>query len=166
MRRGRSQSFAIRGIAWTRREHRSTSDGRDLHHDLLNIGRSWSSSRSAQHRTSLTSSGRTLRSRLDPSAIGEFAWWNRRQSSIRRSTNDQDHDRGAIVARSWRDRGPIAARSWPDRGPIAAKMQDIRRRNWSWFVAELKPRSSPQGTAPTTPSNNAHDRFQWPRFRA
>ena len=26
--------------------------------------------------------------------------------------------------------------------------------------------SSPQGTSPTTASNNAHDRFQWPRFRA
>ena len=58
------------------------------------------------------------RSRRDQATIGEFAWWNRHQSSRHRSTNDQDHDRG-----------PIAARSLPDRGSIAAKMQDIRRRN-------------------------------------
>ena len=80
------------------------------------------------------------RSRRNRAAIEEFTWWNRRQSSGRRSTNDQDHDRGPIAARSWHDHGPIAARSWSDRGaivaqlrldrgPIAAKMHDIRRQN-------------------------------------
>ena len=58
------------------------------------------------------------RSWCDRAAIGEFTWWNRRQSRGRRSTNDQDHDRGPIVVRLWRDRGPIVA-----------KMHDIQRRN-------------------------------------
>ena len=34
-----------------------------------------------------------------------------RGPSGRRSTNDQDHDRGPIVVRSWPNRGPIVARS-------------------------------------------------------
>ena len=35
--------------------------------------------------------------------------------------------------------------------------------NPSGFCAELKPRRRVQGIVPTTPSNDAHDRFNWPR---
>ena len=100
----------------------SSSDGRDLarwehrvDRDLIFIGRLRSFLEELHDRGPIE-----LRSRRNRAMIGEFAWWNRRQSSRHRSTNDQDHDRGPIVARSWPDRGPIAARSWPDRGPIAA----------------------------------------------
>ena len=84
-------------------------------------------------------------------------------SSIgRRSTKDQDHDRGPIAARSWRDRDPIVARSWPDRGGNRGDLE-----------AKLKPWPSPicrgieatihaQGIAPSTSSNRLHNHLNCP----
>ena len=51
------------------------------------------------------------RSRRDRAAIGEFTWWRAGQSNGRRSTNNQDHDHGPIVAQSRPDRCPIVAQS-------------------------------------------------------
>ena len=80
----------------------SSSDGRDLarwehrvDRDLIFIGRFRSFVEELHDRGTIEP-----RSRRDQAAIGEFTWWNRCQSSGRRSTNDQDHDRGPIVAQS------------------------------------------------------------------
>ena len=55
------------------------------------------------------------------------------------------------------------ARSWSDRGAkiveIGAKFTAEFGQNWRG----IQPLSSPSATAPTTPSNDAHDRFNWPR---
>ena len=64
----------------------------------------------------------------------------------------QDHDRRTIEARSRRDRGPIVAKIG---GFLTAKSGQNRRR--------IEALSLPSATAPTTPSNDAHDRFNWPR---
>ena len=64
----------------------------------------------------------------------------------------QDHDRRTIVARSRRDRGPIVANIG---GFLTAKSGQNQR--------GIEALSSPSATAPTTPSNDAHDRFNWPR---
>ena len=80
-------------------------------------------------------------SRRDRAAIGEFTWWNHRQSIGRRSTNGQDHDRG----------------------PIVAKMVAI----WSKFKAKFTANSGasnrPEGIAPMTLANRLHDRSNDPR---
>ena len=73
---------------------------------------------------------------------------------------------GNLGPRSNPDRGSIVARSCSDRDAkiveIGAKSTaEIGQNCWGIEAA-----SSPQGTASTKPSNNAHDRFQWPRFRA
>ena len=118
---GRLQPFAIGGTTRSSDFHRtaaiirdlfdargaiiiggSSSDGCDLprwehrvDRDLIFIGRFRSFVEELHDRGLIEP-----RSRRDRAAIGEFTWWNRCQSSGRRSTNDQDHDRGAIVARS------------------------------------------------------------------
>ena len=71
------------------------------------IERSWPSSHLKIDRTAWRSCGRTPRSRLDRAAIGEHTWWNRCHSRWGRSTNDHDHDRGAIVTLSRLDRGSL-----------------------------------------------------------
>ena len=99
------------------------------------------------------------------------------------------HDRIAIERRSHSFRGGIAsrrpdddrrstrtkimARSWPDRGPIVARSRPDRAENQAFFEAKLKlilrgieATTHAPGSASMTPSNDAHDRFQWPRFRA
>ena len=124
MRRGRSWSFAIRSIAWTRREC------------PISIGRSWSSSRAAQHRMVQTSRGRTPRSRSDRAAIAARS--NRDRGTIeprshifhRRITptgsdSGRPRSRTTIDARSWPDRGLIVARSCLDRALFEAKFKAI-----------------------------------------
>ena len=79
---------------------------------------------------------------------------------------DQTTFPGASRARSTPDRSPIAARSWSIVAKIVAFLEANLKPNPRGFFAELKPRRRTQRLVPTTPSNDAHDRFQWPRFRA
>ena len=142
MRRGRSRSFAIRSIAWNFLARRifitiRPSDGR--RHTTKNSDRSPIVTRSRRDRSSIVP-------RLDLLS-------SRNHSKLRRwrLTEIQIHDRRSIMAWSWPDRATIWAR-------VEAKLKSI--------LCGIEAASSPQRIAPTTSSNNAHDRFHRPRFRA
>ena len=171
----RPRSFAIRGTTRSSNTNRtaaivrnhgdargailiggSSSDRRDLarwehrvDHDLIIIGRFRSFVEELHDRGPIEP-----RSRRDRAATGEFTWWNRHQSSGR-STNDQDHDRGPIVTRSWPNRGPIVARSRLKcmifEGEIEADLlwnwsHDTRPRNRPLDTIKPPPRSPPLPT--------------------
>ena len=112
---GDARSLLVRPISITRTAANRADHGDRADHDrlylhrmaldrpdLLPLWRRVDLSRALDfHRTMEDNRGRTPRSRFDRAAIGELTWWNRRHSSGQRSTNDLDHDRGPIVARSW-----------------------------------------------------------------
>ena len=67
---------------------------------------------------------------------------------------------GNLGPQSNPDRGSIVARSWSDRG---AKIVEIGAKSTAeigQMCCRIEAASAPQGTASTTPSNDAHDRFQ------
>ena len=84
---------------------------------------------------------------------------------------EEVHDLSPIEPQSRRDRQAIdealASRLTPDRGENCGGNRGLFETNLklnpSGFFAELKPRRRVQGIVPTTPSNDAHDRFNWPR---
>ena len=95
------------------------------------------------------------RSRRDRAAIGAPSARNPFHDHRSTVPKHQEHDRRSIVV----NRG----RSREDRGLI---LRLLLKRNSSQFGPELKPQRRSVQTAPTTPWFLAHDRFQWPRFRA
>ena len=141
MRHGRSGSFAIRSIAWTRQKY------------LISIGRSGSSSRSDLHRTAVKTGGRTVRSWPDRTAIAARSNRDRAPSAAESPPDD----------RTTTDNRP-RRRLGPDRGaPIAPKFMPL-------FEAKLKPirrgseaTTHAQGIASMTLENRSHERFNWPR---
>ena len=73
---------------------------------------------------------------------------------------------GALGVRSTPDQSPIGQKSWSIVGEIVAFLEADLKPKSRGFFAELKPRCYAQRSAPTSPSTDTHDRFQWPRFRA
>ena len=134
MRRGRSWSFAIRSIAWTRRAC------------PISIGWSRSSSRAAQHRMVQTSRGRMPRSWSDRAAIAARLSRDLTSfiaESLQQDPTTADRDPGP---RSTPDRGLIVARSWPDHATIGAL-----------FEAKFKPiHPGFEATMPLS-ANRSHD---------
>ena len=127
MRRGRSGSFAIRSIAWTRRKY------------LTSIRRSGSSSRSDLHRTVVNTGGRTVRSWPDRTAIAARSNRDRAPSAAESPPND----------RTTTDNRP-RRRLGPDRGRITPKFMPL-------FEAKLKPFSRGfEATKPCT-RDRLHD---------
>ena len=95
------------------------------------------------------------RSRRDWASIGAPSAWNPFHDHRSSVPKLQEHDLCSIVV----NRG----RSREDRGLI---LRLLLKRNSSQFGLELKPQHHSVQTAPTKPWFRAHDRFQWPRFRA
>ena len=138
MRRGRSGSFAIRSIAWTRRKY------------LTSIGRSGSSSRSDLHRTVVNTGGRTVRSWPDRTTIAARSNCDRAPSAAESPPDDRTTTDNRPRRRLGPDRGTIVAQSWPDRGPITPKFMPL-------FEAKLKPFSRGfEATKPCT-RDRLHD---------
>ena len=73
---------------------------------------------------------------------------------------------GALGVRSTPDQSPIGRKSWSIVAEIVAFLEADLKPKSRGFIAELKPRCYAQRSAPTSPSTDTHDRFQWPRFRA
>ena len=158
--RGSAESVQFSSNAWVWFAARSSSGGRhqavDLPPDWAHwIARSQSSTYWKRHQTAQTRRGRTQdrgpiepRSRRDRAAITLLSLGNHLQSIGRQSTKDQDHDRRAIVARSWR-------KSWLFGSQIKAKLTPIRRGIEATIYAH--------GIARSTPSNRLHDRLHCPR---
>ena len=100
------------------------------------------------------------RLRRDQAAIEEILARDRRGFVSHRSAGDRRSTSVTIDARSrprsWRDRGE-------NRGGNLGLFETNLKLNPSGFFAELKPPRRVQGIIPTTPSNDAHDRFNWPR---
>ena len=151
MRRGRSRSFAIRGIVWARREHRSTLDGRDLHHDLLNIGRRWQVVEEPYDRGPIEP-----RSSCDRGAIEPWSHIFHRWITPTGSDGGRPRSRTTIDARSWPDRGPIVAQSCHDRGSVWSEIQAQSSRIWRHNAAQCKPLPRRFDSAPSNASI-AHD---------
>ena len=118
------------------------------------------------HRTVQTNRGRTPRSQCDRAAIAARSSRDLIAFVVDSFQPDQTTFPGASGAQLTPDRSPIAARSWLIVAKIVAFLEANLKPNPSGFFAELKPRRHTQRLVPTTPSNDAHDRFQWPRFRA
>ena len=135
MRRERSRSFAIRSIAWTRREC------------PISIGRC------RQVVEELHDRGP-----IEPRSSRDLISFVAESLQPDQTTADRD-PRPRLTP----DRGLIVARSWPDRGPIVPRLGLFLKRNSSRFIPDLKPQSHAIETASTTLENRLHDRFNWPR---
>ena len=136
--RGDARSLPVRPISITR----TAADRAD--HDRLDF-----------HQTTQTLRGRTSRSRSDRNAIAARSSRNRASFIVESPPQSSYDDR-------WSINTTIDARSWPDRGAIVvlleAKLKPNSPSNWSGIEAT----TSPQGTAPTTPVINPHDRLYRP----
>ena len=114
---------------------RSPSDGRDLHHDLLNIGRCRQVVEEPHDRGP-----------IEPRSSRDLASFI--AESLQPDPTATDRDPGP---RSMPDRGLIVALSWPDRGPIVPRSGLFLKRNSSRFIPDLKPQCRSVQTAPRTP---------------